>query len=184
MRNFLAPIAKGRHQNANHREPVVQVLAKFSFEHALLEVCVGRRNHAHVDALRPRFAERHNLALLEKPQKLGLHVHRQIADLVQEQRGANRRAHESKLVVHRAGKTAAAMAEQLAVGQFARCRRAVVWEEHRRAAQRSYMDGPRDQLFARAAFSCNQHGEVVALQPLDLFHDPHHRRTGAQKPRQ
>jgi hypothetical protein len=40
----------------------------------------------HVDSLRLGFADRHDFLLLEKAQQLGLHVERQIADFVEEQR--------------------------------------------------------------------------------------------------
>ncbi len=63
------------------------------------------------------------------------------------------------------------MTEQLTVGQLPRRRRAVVGQEHGLAAERSDVNGPRDQLLARAALASDQHREVVALQPLDLVGD-------------
>ena len=63
--------------------------------------------HAHVHALRPGFADRHDLALLEEPQQLRLHVERQVADLVEEQRAAGGGADEPELIGHRAGEAAA-----------------------------------------------------------------------------
>ena len=49
---------------------------------------------------------------------------------------------------------------------------------------RADVDRPRDQLLAGAALAGDQHGEVVALQPLNLLDDALHRRAGAQEPRQ
>ena len=94
MGNLLAAIAQRRNQNADHREPVVQIFAEFALGHALFEVGIGRGDHADVDALRARFADRHDLALLEKPQQLRLHVERQVADFVEEQRAARGGPHE------------------------------------------------------------------------------------------
>ena len=86
--------------------------------------------HPHVDALRARVADRHDLALLEEAQQLGLHVDRQVADFVEEERAAGRGADEARLVRARAPvNEPAAMAEQLTVGELARGRRAVVGQE-------------------------------------------------------
>ena len=43
------------------------------------------------------------------------------------------------------------------------------------------MDGPRDQLLARAALAGDQHREVVALQALNLVDDAVHRGAGADE---
>ena len=76
------------------------------------------------------------------------------------------------------------MTEQLAVGEIASRRRAVVGEEHGRAAVRSEVNGEGDKLFAGSAFTGDQHREVVALKPLNLLDDPRHDGTRAQKSRQ
>ena len=52
VRNLFAPLAQRRHVDPDHAQAVVEVLAKLSFRHALLEIGVGRRQHAHVDPLR------------------------------------------------------------------------------------------------------------------------------------
>ena len=89
VRDLLAPLAQRRHVDADHAQPVEQILAELAFAHALLEIGVGRRDDAHVDPLRPGLADRHDLALLEEPQQLRLHVERQVADFVEEQRAAD-----------------------------------------------------------------------------------------------
>ena len=43
------------------------------------------------------------------------------------------------------------------------------------------MNRARDQLLAGAALAGDQHGEVVALQPLNLIDDPVHRGAGADE---
>ena len=84
----------------------------------------------------------------------------------------------------RAGEAAAAMAEQLAVGELARRGRAVVGQERGGAARRADVDGARDQLLAGAALAGDQHRQVVALQPLNLIDDARHRGAGAEESRQ
>ena len=65
-------------------EPVEEILAELAVRHALFEVGVGCRDDSDVDALWPRVANRQHLPLFEKPQKLGLDVEREVADLVEE----------------------------------------------------------------------------------------------------
>jgi hypothetical protein len=57
--------------------------------------------------------------VLEKPQEFRLHVERQVADLVEEERSAGSRSYQSGLVRDRAREAAAAVAEELAVGKIA-----------------------------------------------------------------
>ena len=74
--------------------------------------------------------------------------------------------------------------EQLTVGQIASRGRAVVGEERGRAAVRADVNRPRDQLLARPALAGDEHGEVVALHPLNLLDDARHRGAGGQEPGQ
>src|SRR5207247_9713382 len=127
-------------------------------------------------------ANRQNLLMFEKPQQLWLHVEREVPDLIEEQRATGSRSDETRLIRHRAGKAAAAMSEQLTVGQLPPCRRAVVRQEHGGAAVRTHMDGSRDELFASAAFARDQHRQIVALHALNLFNDARHGGAGREKP--
>ena len=115
--------------------------------------------------------------LLEEAQQLGLHVERQVADFVEEQRAAGGRPNQPRLIDDRAGEAAAPVTEELAVGEIAAGRRAVEGQEHRGAAMRADVDGPRDELLARSAFAGDEHREIVALQPLNLFDDARHGRA-------
>ena len=126
--------------------------------------------------LRPRLADRQHLALFEKAQQLGLDVERQVADFVEEQRAADRRAEHAGLVGDRAGEAAAAMAEQLAVGELPRGARAVVGQEHAAMPRRAGVNGARDEILAGAALAGDQDRQVVALQALNLVGHALHRR--------
>ena len=94
VRDLLAPFAERRDVDADHAQPVVQILAELPFGHSLFQIGVGRGQHAHVDVLRTRVANRHDFRLLEKTQQLGLDVERQVADFVEEERAARGRSHE------------------------------------------------------------------------------------------
>ena len=95
---------------------------------------------------------------------------------------AGSRPHEAGLIGHGARERAAAMAEQLAVREVPPGGRAVVGQEHRGAPVRPDVDCPGDQLLARAALAGDEHGQLVALQPLDLLDDARHRRACREKP--
>src|SRR5437870_3361469 len=56
------------------------------------EVAVGRRDDPDVDVLGARGAHGNDLAFLERPEKLRLRGERKLADLVEEDRAARRRA--------------------------------------------------------------------------------------------
>ena len=89
VRDLLAAIAQRRHVDADHAQAVEQILAELAVGDALLEIGVGRGDDPDVDPLRARVADRQHLALLEEPQQLRLHVERQVADFVEEQRAAD-----------------------------------------------------------------------------------------------
>jgi hypothetical protein len=69
----------------------------------LLQIGIRGGQHTHIDPLRARLADRHNLRLLEKAQQFWLYVGRQIADFVEEQRSTRGRPHEARLIRDGAG---------------------------------------------------------------------------------
>ena len=72
-----------------HVQPVVQVRrGSGPARRSRLQIAVRRRDHAHVDLERPRAADALELLLLQHAQQLRLHLERQLADLVEEQRAA------------------------------------------------------------------------------------------------
>ena len=84
-------------------EPVEQVAAKLPVRDGLLQIHVGRGNHAHVDRHAGARTEPHDLALLQHAQQLDLHRQRQVADLVEKQRAAVRGLEPAGLRAERAG---------------------------------------------------------------------------------
>src|SRR5678816_2671444 len=140
VRDLFAPVPKRRNENPNDVQTVIKVFAEFSFLDALLQVGVGCREHPHVYRLRTRFADRHDLALLQKSQQFRLDIKWKVADLVEKQRATGRSPNESVLIVDGAREAAATMAEQLAVRQVTLGCRAVVGEEHRGASWRADVD--------------------------------------------
>src|SRR5262245_44534841 len=72
--NLLASLAERGDVNANHAQPVVEILTKLALGYALLEVGIGGGEDADVDCLGPRLADRHDFALLQEAQQLRLDV--------------------------------------------------------------------------------------------------------------
>src|SRR5262249_31176296 len=75
---------KGRDRDRYHREPEVQIFAKFSRADLALEVALRGGDDAHVGRERSVSTHASELACLEDAQKLGLHVERELADLIEE----------------------------------------------------------------------------------------------------
>ena len=78
-----------------------------------LEVAVGRRDHADVDAERLRAADALELAELEHAEQLALDLRSDLADLVEEQRAAVRELEPPLLLLVGAGEGALLVPEQL-----------------------------------------------------------------------
>src|SRR5207253_8411552 len=88
-----------------------------------LEVRVRRRDDPDVHHERHRFAERTDLTRFEKPQQFGLQLEAHFADFVEKERAVACASNDTGTVTVRAGKRAAAEAEQLALEQLTRDRR-------------------------------------------------------------
>src|SRR5512139_733804 len=86
---------------------------------------MGRGHEPHVDLRRLGRADRGQLSFLDHTEELRLRLERHVADLVEEQRSALRRLHQTRLVGDRAGERAASIAEELALEQVRRNRGAV-----------------------------------------------------------
>ena len=99
--------------DGDHVQPGEQILAKQALLDRLLEIAVRRRDEPHVDAQRLDAADALERALLQDAQQLHLHVDRQLAYLVEEQRSAVRQLEAPRLLRHGTGKRALLVPEQL-----------------------------------------------------------------------
>ena len=175
--NLFPSLPQRRHMDTDDGEAVIEILTELAFRDALLEVGIGRGEHSNVHTLRTSFPHRHDLGLFEKTQQLGLYVERKIADFIQEQRAPGRGSDEARLIGDCTRKRSAPVAEQLAVGQITAGRRAVVRKKHGGAPMRPDVNALRDEFLAGAALTGDEHGEVVALQPLNVLDEADHRRA-------
>ena len=107
-----------------------------------------------------RAAQPLEFLLLQNTQQLRLQFERNIADLIQEQRAAIRRFETAQLLRHRARKGPFFMAEELALQESQRNRRAVQSYERPVPALAVGVNGLRDEFFTRARFALDENGRV------------------------
>ena len=150
-------IAQRREVDRHDVEPIEEILAEAPRLDLGLEIAVGRGDDAHVDAVRLHAADALELALLERAQELHLHLERDLADLVEEQRAAVGELEAAGAVADRAGERAALVAEQLALDEAFGDRRAVDLDERAVLARRAEVQRAGDELLARAALAGDEH---------------------------
>ncbi len=108
---------KRRHAQGDDIDPVVQVLAKFSFLDRLFDVPVRRRDHAHIHGNGFRGADPVDNPFLEDPQDFCLQIDAKVSDLIQQQRASVGQLELPFLVLDGAGKGAFHVPEELALDQ-------------------------------------------------------------------
>ena len=169
QRDVLDALAQRRHVDREDVQPVEQVLAeRCPRAIALLEVAVRGGDDRAFDGDRRRAAEPLDLPLFEHAQQLDLDVERQLADLVEEDRRVVGQLEAADLPRERAGERALLAAEQLALDQRRRDRRAVD-ADHRPAAPRAALVDLRgEQLLAGAGLAEQQHRRIGGRDLLAL----------------
>ncbi len=86
--DVLSPIAQGQQVDVRLLQAKEQVLAKLLLDDGLLQIAIGRRDHAHVHVNRAARTDASQLAVLQHTEQLGLHGQRHVADFVEEDRAA------------------------------------------------------------------------------------------------
>ncbi len=83
-RDVFDPLAKRRHVNVKHAEPVEEIFAEFALRNQVAQCPVRGGQHAKIGATGPRVAHGRHFVLLDGPQQFHLHGERHVADFVQE----------------------------------------------------------------------------------------------------
>src|SRR5215471_1321124 len=139
--------------DGHHVEPVIKVFAKLSLLDQVGEIAVGRGDEAHVDLHRRRASEPLELAFLQDAEELDLHLWRDVANLVEEERSFVGELHTTRLARGRASERPLLVTEQLALEQVVRERAAVQFHERLRAPRTREVKRARGELFSRAALA-------------------------------
>jgi hypothetical protein len=179
----VAPaLPEGRGVHADDVDAVEEILAEALLLDLGLEVAVGRGDDARVERDLLVAADGAHHALLERAQELGLHLQRHLADLVEEERSAAGLHEEAGARALGVGEGAAHVAEELALEQRRGHGRAVDGEEGPRAPRALLVEGPGDELLARAALARDQHRRAAVGHAGHQVEDPLHRRALAEEP--
>ena len=177
--DVFRPLAQRRHLDGNDFQPPVQVFAEGALAHPLRQIAVGGADHAQVELDRLLAADPLDLVLLERAQDLALQVHRQITDLVEEERPAVGQLELAQLLLVGAGERAALVAEQLALDQVGRNRRQVHRHERTGLAIAAGVDVARQHFLAGAGLAADQHRHRLGR---DLVAHLHHAAHPARAP--
>src|SRR6516225_719699 len=181
-RNVLHPVAKRRKRDADDVQPVVEVLAEPALLDEPLQVLVRRRDDTDVDRPALGGAQGQELALLDDPQELRLHLRRHRRDLVEEHRPAVGDLDQSDLRGVGTGERAAEMPEQVVLEQLGRD--AVAVDDHERLVRPAAppVDRLGNQLLARPALSVDEDGRAALRHLVDQAVDLLHRARLADDP--
>jgi hypothetical protein len=109
--NIVDSVAQWWHRNRKHVQAVVQIHSKSTFRCHALEILVGRRQYAHVNASGLRASERRKRTFLDRTQELRLQLNGQFANLVEKECSTIRSLKLPDSLCHRAGKRASLVSE-------------------------------------------------------------------------
>ncbi|MNJ36245.1 hypothetical protein D3C77_310260 [compost metagenome] len=143
-------------------EAVIEVFAKDLFQHALLQVAVGRTDHPYIQLAPCGAAQAGDFTFLQHPQQPGLQGRRHIANFIQQQRAAMGRFQlAAGAAFARTGEGTFDIAEQLGFDQAFRNGRTVDRNE-RGLGVPMLMQGPGEHFFARSGFALQQNRDTCS----------------------
>jgi HlyD family secretion protein len=169
-RHVLGPRAQRRQLDPRHRQPEVEVGAEAPGPHLPHEVARGGRHHARPHGDRRGPAHPLEAAVLEDVQERGLERPLELAHLVEEERPAGGALEAPDPARERAREGAPLVAEQLALEERPRERRAVGVDE-RAPPARPRVQRPRRHALPDPGLARQQHGRVEWREPLEVAAD-------------
>jgi hypothetical protein len=161
-------VAQRRHDDREHAQAEVEVVAKAARPHLGGEVPIGRGDDPDVDPPGSLLADPRELAVLEHAQQLALERERDLADLVEEERTAVGSLETADAVLLRAGEGAPHVPEELALEEVLRDRRAVDADERPLGAPAVRVDAPGDELLPRPGLAEDEHRGVGRRDQIGL----------------
>src|SRR5271165_1185696 len=170
-RNVFAALAQGRKLDVKDIQPVEEVGSERAvFDHSF-EIFVGGGDAAEVYFDNLIAADASDLALLQYAQQVSLRLQADIANLVEEYRAPFGDFEFSFLAILRAGEGSFFVSEELAFEERFGERSAVDGDEWMKPAQAGRVNSAHDELFAGAAFSCDENVGVGGPDGLDGVKD-------------
>jgi hypothetical protein len=166
------------YSDLDHVDAIVEILAELTGRDGLAQVAVGGGHQAQVDVDQRGAAHAADLVLLQRAQQLDLEADGHLADLVQEQRAPVGHLDEAGLGAQRAGEGSLLVTEQLRLQEVLGEGGAVDRHERVRGPRAVGVDGPRDELLARAGLAGDQDVGLRARRLLHQLEYARHRRAG------
>ena len=168
-------LAQWRDMQAEHVEPMVEVLAEFALGAQLGQVDLGGADHPHVQVHLLVAADPAEAAVLQEAQQLGLQPRAHFADAVEEQGAAGGQLQQAELALRaRALEGAGAVAEQLGLGHGFRQSRTIQRHEWRLPARAGQVAGARQQFLAGAGLALDQQRRIQRRHAPRLAHHRGH----------
>jgi hypothetical protein len=175
-----AALAQRRELEREYGEPVVEVLAEAPGPDGGPQVDVGRGDDPDVDLELARAAEAAEAPRVQHGEQLGLHLGREVADLVEEERAAVGQLEQPALGLLGVGERAALVAEQLGAEEGGRQLGAVDGDEGLPGARRQRVQPPREPALARARLAGEQHRRRAGREEPEALAEAVHRRRRAE----
>src|SRR5215470_14010195 len=127
-RNVFATFAQRRQCDRKDIEAVIEIRAKLSITHGLLEIAVCGRDDAHVDLQRVTSSDAFKLTFFQHAQQLGLQIEWELSDFIEKDRSVVGDLEASHAARVSTGEGAFLMAEELAFNQRTRQSGAVYFD--------------------------------------------------------
>jgi len=156
--NILYAAAQRRQFNADDIDAVIEVFTESALAGLLCQIAVGGGQDAHIGALRAGGAERLIDAFLQHPQQADLQGRTHLADFVEKEGAAFGDGKSPQFVLVRSGESPSLVAEELRFQQGVGQGPAVDRDKGAFAARAEGVDGPRQQLLARAGLAKDENG--------------------------
>src|SRR5882672_347616 len=171
LRNVIHAVSERHYMNRKDVQPVIEIFAEMARRCFLLQVAIGRRDGPHIRYACAVLPDALVAFLLEDSKKLALHLQRNFADFVQENGAALRCFKASRAVFDCAGEGASDVSEEFALEKIFRNGRAIDPDERFVFALAAVVDFSRDQLFAGARLTRNEHRSLRWRDQVNLVDD-------------
>src|SRR5580658_2316273 len=133
-----------------------------------LQVAIRRGQHAYVDGERLAAPDAFKLSLLQHTKQGDLHLHGEVANLIEKNCSPVGRLKASDASLQRPGEGAFLMAKKLGCNQRRRYSSTVHADECSRRTIRSFVNGTSNQFLSGSSFTRNEHGGISWSDFRDL----------------
>ena len=179
--NVFGALTKRWDFDAHYGEAIEQILAEAPRLDLGSQVPVGRGEDAHIYLGMGGLTDPFDLSPLQHTEQLGLHLERQLADLVEEDRASRGRFEGPGPCSIRSREGASLVPEELALHEILWDGAAIHRDPGSLRSRRRLMKRPRDELLPRSALSFDEDRGVCGRHALEQSEDPTHRRRDAEE---